>query len=353
MSHQQPSLPAPALRIHKEPTLPVLTRKQRNALSRLEKAFAEAEPLAILAGAGKSDMSFLIDRFLGRIDCDVAVVRIAEPCSDEITLMSEIIQGIGFQSRGLSLTDLENVLRMFLSFQKTHHNRTILYMEETQEYGYWLLDRIRCLVEVETEGEFGLMILMSGRPDVDEALNQSLLDALCTNAEQRITLAPITSFVMQHSVTEMELLKTNGATSQGERLIVRMNERSVQEFPLNRGHILIGRDKLCDVQLDCPSVSRHHALVVNSSDGVTIVDLGSTNGTLVDGEPVKQLTLQNSGVVAIGDCSIEYVAGGDRRGWYFDIDHPGSFEPYNANSVTQSLEYNVRGKIKGNINSKG
>jgi predicted component of type VI protein secretion system len=47
----------------------------------------------------------------------------------------------------------------------------------------------------------------------------------------------------------------------------------------------LGRDD-CDVVLSDPEVSRRHAFVGESADGFTLEDLGSTNGTFVNGERI-------------------------------------------------------------------
>jgi DNA-binding winged helix-turn-helix (wHTH) protein len=54
-----------------------------------------------------------------------------------------------------------------------------------------------------------------------------------------------------------------------------------QEIPLQNGANIIGRDADAAVRVDFPSVSRRHARIVVSSDGATLEDLGSKNGTLV------------------------------------------------------------------------
>ena len=192
LSHQQLAQTASILSVEKERSLPVLTHGHSIALDRLGRAFTEAQPLTILIGEGKSGASYLIDRFLAGIEGNVAVVRISEPCTDAIASMREVIQAIGFEPTDLSLTDLENVFTMFLSFQKSHHRRTVFCMEEAQDNGWWALDGVRRLVELETEGKFGLMVILSGRPSLNDLLNEPPLDAICAQAQQRIALAPFT-----------------------------------------------------------------------------------------------------------------------------------------------------------------
>ena len=58
----------------------------------------------------------------------------------------------------------------------------------------------------------------------------------------------------------------------------------VKELRVNRA--VVGRSSRCDVVLDDPSVSREHARLWRQDDRVLCVDLGSSNGTTVDGKPV-------------------------------------------------------------------
>ena len=107
----------------------------------------------------------------------------------------------------------------------------------------------------------------------------------------------------------------------------RANGKIIQEQPLNRDRILIGRDELCDIRITSDLVSRHHALLVNSSKGIKIIDLGSTNGTFVDGRQIKQFALEDGQVIGVGDCEIEYIAGEDGQAWDFDMNRTSKIEP--------------------------
>jgi ABC-type multidrug transport system ATPase subunit/ABC-type multidrug transport system permease subunit len=69
-------------------------------------------------------------------------------------------------------------------------------------------------------------------------------------------------------------------------------------FPTDR--LTIGRDHSNDVALDDPNVSRFHAEVVREGDAVTLRDLGSRNGTRVDGTPTRQAPLSAGSEIGIG-----------------------------------------------------
>jgi DNA-binding winged helix-turn-helix (wHTH) protein len=61
---------------------------------------------------------------------------------------------------------------------------------------------------------------------------------------------------------------------------------SGREIALQEGQNIIGRDPGATVRLDFPSVSRRHARIVISSNGASVEDLGSKNGTLLRQERI-------------------------------------------------------------------
>jgi len=104
-----------------------------------------------------------------------------------------------------------------------------------------------------------------------------------------------------------ETVTLNGILPAVGRLIIQLEGQDVREKSLGHGHVLIGRSTLCDIRIDRPNVSRHHALIVYSGDKATLIDLGSTNGTHVDGYAVQYHELAPGETIVVGDCHIEYV----------------------------------------------
>jgi pSer/pThr/pTyr-binding forkhead associated (FHA) protein len=67
----------------------------------------------------------------------------------------------------------------------------------------------------------------------------------------------------------------------------------------------IGREPDNAIRLDDDKVSRHHALIVQQPDGYVIKDLGSSNGTTVDGERVVEPRLLAAGArIVIGNSEL-------------------------------------------------
>jgi hypothetical protein len=72
--------------------------------------------------------------------------------------------------------------------------------------------------------------------------------------------------------------------------------------------ITIGRLSECDVMIDDANVSRRHAEIRRTGDDFNLVDLGSTNGTRVNGVAVHEHRLNSGDVVTIGMTSIRFEA---------------------------------------------
>src|SRR5579864_5166707 len=73
------------------------------------------------------------------------------------------------------------------------------------------------------------------------------------------------------------------------------------DLELSEGQFAVGRNATCQLSLDDPLVSRRHALLLVTSDGVTIEDLQSRNGVTVNGRHiVGKATLSSGNKIGIG-----------------------------------------------------
>lgn len=76
---------------------------------------------------------------------------------------------------------------------------------------------------------------------------------------------------------------------------------------LHRAVYTLGRREGCDLVLPDPRVSREHARVERDASGTELVDLGSTNGTFVNGQRVGRCRLRNGDRIRLGGVLLEYV----------------------------------------------
>ncbi len=72
------------------------------------------------------------------------------------------------------------------------------------------------------------------------------------------------------------------------------------EVPVDRAWMVIGRGRSADVVIAEPTISRAHAAIGFDGEAFFVQDLGSTNGTLVNGGRAERQTLKNGDDVKIG-----------------------------------------------------
>ena len=100
------------------------------------------------------------------------------------------------------------------------------------------------------------------------------------------------------------------------------------EYPLAQtGEVVIGRSSELDLVLVEDMVSRKHAKVTLGPVGVSIADLGSTNGTFVNGEKVRRAELKEGDRILIGTNILKLVAVSPAQG-----------APVTAKAAQQNLE---------------
>jgi predicted component of type VI protein secretion system len=87
------------------------------------------------------------------------------------------------------------------------------------------------------------------------------------------------------------------------------------DLELTEGQFVVGRSAGCQLSLDDPLVSRRHALLVVSREGVTVEDLGSRNGVVVNGERIAGVRLVSPGdKILIGSQELTVLEGRDSAG---------------------------------------
>lgn len=77
--------------------------------------------------------------------------------------------------------------------------------------------------------------------------------------------------------------------------------------PLHGGVVALGRARECEIHLADPNVSRRHAEIRPDAGFYSIVDLGSTNGTELNGQRIKHARLSDGDVIAIGQTELTFV----------------------------------------------
>lgn len=90
------------------------------------------------------------------------------------------------------------------------------------------------------------------------------------------------------------------------KLVLSLNGTVQGEFPLDKERITIGRKSENNIQIENLAVSGKHALIITILDDSFLEDLGSTNGTYVNGKLIKKHALRDGDVIGIGKHELRY-----------------------------------------------
>jgi len=117
------------------------------------------------------------------------------------------------------------------------------------------------------------------------------------------------------------------------KLILSMDGLVLKEIALTKERTTIGRKPHNDIQIDNLAVSGEHAVIVTILQDSFLEDLGSTNGTVVNGQPIKKHFLQNNDIIELGKYKLRYVneaVAGQAKAADFEktmVLRPGSVKP--------------------------
>ncbi|MDQ4091698.1 MAG: DUF3662 domain-containing protein [Actinomycetota bacterium] len=145
-----------------------------------------------------------------------------------------------------------------------------------------------------------------------EALTRELSEAVRDHArdEGYLFVGPVhveltcdDSLGMGEFLVASELREAPGGAAAGSLVLDDGQRVVVGEDP-----VTIGRLPECDIVLSDPNVSRRHAEIRRQGNGFVVADLGSTNGTRVNGAGVKERRLDDGDVITVGGTKVRFEA---------------------------------------------
>jgi hypothetical protein len=131
-----------------------------------------------------------------------------------------------------------------------------------------------------------------------ETLEQRLQVAL--RAKRRVELAALVSDLPETHPLARVLAWLRAALQSADEAVATLTPPPTGE----PGPFVIGREATCDLFLDDPTVSKHHADLRRTDEGWLLTDVGSRNGTRVNGWRIEDVVLRDGDVVRMGNVSV-------------------------------------------------
>jgi hypothetical protein len=176
--------------------------------------------------------------------------------------------------------------------------------EHAAEQGYSFVGPVRVILEHAEALDTGRFLVRSGVAAAGGAA--SAVPATPSSAARPSAVPPPPSRAADNWGRPLPPGEPGPAAGSGAPAWLDVEPRSgdKQTLVLNRPVTVIGRSPECELALEDTGVSRRHAEIRLGSDGVTLTDLGSTNGTSVNGKPIGSRELVDGDRVVVGTTTL-------------------------------------------------
>jgi len=153
--------------------------------------------------------------------------------------------------------------------------------------------------------------LSRGAPALVNQLCAKALGLTAQNGEVTVTVTAILQAArelgLDTSVAAATVAKGDGSRTDDATLLVSVNGGVDSAIKLKNTPMLIGRGDQVDVQINSAFVSHYHAVLVREPNQDLLIDLGSTNGVLVNTKRISRRVLKHRDLIQIGPARISYL----------------------------------------------
>ncbi len=149
--------------------------------------------------------------------------------------------------------------------------------------------------------------------DIESALIAELAEAVkeyCADESYHLRGPVVVTIEIGQSVGTGRIDVDSSVVKAGaSEVIARVILPDDRKITLGKSTLIIGRLAECDIAFDDSNVSRRHAEIKASAGGFAVNDLGSTNGTKVNGVTITfERALRDGDIISVGSHSIRYEA---------------------------------------------
>ena len=273
-------------------------------------------PFGIITGS-TGGLDTFVDRVTTTCEAreDLHTVRFTSPTDSVQTFLATCLARLGFELRQPTLDDLHNLMVVFLRHESSRGRRTVAIIQAADQYGPRVLEFMQLLSKVRAGVTPAMTFILAGSPGLHRILDSRGMSGLRQFTRERFDLDRSLTWV---AATGKAAAVTGpwsgkrvgqpppGRTPSPRSLVVMLDGAITERHILSPGRLVIGRSPQCGLRLDSRYVSRYHAALVVTPDAVVLVDLRSTNATLVNGQVTGSQQLEDGDLLAIGNFRLRY-----------------------------------------------
>lgn len=260
------------------------------ALQSLTDAVAERQALISVTGENASELKNFARRAASECRAQY-VVRFTEPANDPVVFLRELLEQLGFESFVADIDDYRRLVTLFLRHEATQGRCSLLIVEQAERCAARVIHLVRSLAQIRVGKGAAITCLLVGSPGVDAILDAPAMQSI----------APLIAGRWRLDQAD------DKAEPAGPALLVNRDGQLLGQFRIRNSRVMIGRHAQNDLTIPSRFISRHHAMLVNRPEGVLLVDLKSTNGTLVNSIGITQKLLRDGDIISLGNFRLKFI----------------------------------------------
>lgn len=298
---------------HLPPDTPTITA----ALAYATRCLRGHRPFGVITGTGGN-----LDRLISRLTAlyqsrdDLHLIHAPSPTDSVQVFLGDCLAQLGFELQQAGLDDLHNLLVVFLQHEGARGRRTVVVLENTELFGPRVLEFMQTLVKVRSGATPAMTLLLTGSSQLHRILDSPGMAEFHHCTRERFDLDRALMSVVPDaglpgingpgSTARLLRLQPEATCASQRSVVVMLDGRIVARRALTPGRVLIGRSPASDLRLNSRYVSRNHAALVVTLENVLVVDLQSTNATLVNGQEMASQQLEHGDILAIGNFRLRF-----------------------------------------------
>jgi len=342
-----------------KPLVLVPYSSQRNAIHFLDETRVNKRGLGLFHGPPLSGKTTIIQQFASSLPRDHAVAIVDGARTDPAKLLKEILGRYGYDHGFDTASERFNMIRVVALQQAATGQAPVLVIENVHKMSPVLLEMLCELAEMSFDGTSALRIILSSDRPMLPIVEAPAMRSIENRLTGKFLLKPLTRTetaayahkklksggcsdpraVMPPAVCDRLHSVSGGwpgvidrlammALANAEcipllvehipnrppnvveptpQLILTYKRKTLKKISLDKPRLLIGRNPLCDIDIDHEWISRQHAVLIRNESSTVIVDLKSRNGICVNGKPVKNHVLINNDIISLGDHRLKFV----------------------------------------------
>jgi len=321
-------------------SLIVAYESHRDALRFLSAAMHQTNGIALLQGPRGSGKSTIISEQLAWSKREAPIAFLDGGRASTRQLVSNMLKQYGVDVIPQHDEQMLQTLGSYLSQQTRTGQAPILFVDNADRLGSSTLSLLNWLAALDEKGRFALRIILTGKERLADLAGKHSMRNLERRHPAVFALNPLSrqeaviylrtrmiaaggecseevfsidvcerlhelsrgwpgrlnDYALEAMARTEELKDTRSAP----RVIITREGETLAEYALTKRETVIGRDEMADIVVKDRYVSKLHAMFQMYSNGLVLLDLNSTNGTIVNSVETQKRILRNNDVISLG-----------------------------------------------------